>query len=154
MKNHGPFDPRMEAPLLSAYVDGELEPADVARIEAHLEANDETRREVDRLRRLKDVTGALRLREAPAEDWEDFWQNTYNRGERSLGWILLGMAVFVLGGWAVTAVLRAVLGDDQLPFIIKGAVIGGGAGLLLLVLSVVRERIHKRGRTRYKDVKR
>jgi len=31
-----PFDPQQEAPLLSAYVDGELEPAEVARIDAHL----------------------------------------------------------------------------------------------------------------------
>ena len=31
----GTFDPRKEAHLLSAYVDGELEPPDVARVEAH-----------------------------------------------------------------------------------------------------------------------
>lgn len=150
----GTFDPRKEAHLLSAYVDGELEPPDVARIEAHLAADAGTRREVEQLRRLKDVTGALRLKEPPPESWEDFWRSNYNRGERSLGWLLLGLAVVVLGGWGATVFLKNLLGTDSLPFLVKGAVIGGCAGLVLLLVSVVRERLHVRGRTRYKDVKR
>jgi anti-sigma factor RsiW len=150
----GAFDPRREAHLLSAYVDGELDAHDVARIEAHLAADAESRREVEQLRRLKGVTGALRLREPPPEVWEDFWRSAYNRGERSLGWLLLGLAVLVVGGWGVTELLQDLLGTESLPLLVKGAVIGGGAGLVLLVVSVVRERIHVRGRTRYKDVKR
>jgi len=133
-------------------VDGELEPDDVTRIEAHLAENEETRREVEQLRRLKNVTGALRLKEPPPEAWEDFWQNAYNRSERSLGWLLLGLAVLVLGGWGVTELLRSLLGADSLPALIKGAVIGAVAGLGLLLASVIRERLHKRSRTRYKDV--
>ena len=152
--NSGPFDPRKDAPLLSAYVDGELDADDRARVEAHLAADAEARREVERLRRLKEVTGLLRLREAPDEDWEGFWRNAYNRGERSLGWLLLGAAVLVLGGWGVTVVLRSLLGADQLPLIVRGAVVGGVVGLGVLFVSVLRERLHKRGRTRYKDVKR
>ena len=148
----GTFDPRKEAPLLSAYVDGELDPVDVARIEAHLAGNADTRREVEQLRRLKEVTGALRLKEPPPEVWEEFWQSTYNRGERTLGWLLFGLAVLLLGGWGVTYLLKELLGTDSLPFIVKGAVIGGMAGLGLLMVSVVRERLYKRSRTRYKDV--
>ncbi len=148
----GTFDPRKEAPLLSAYVDGELDPVDVTRIEAHLAGNADTRREVEQLRRLKEVTGALRLKEPPPEVWEEFWQSTYNRGERTLGWLLFGLAVLLLGGWGVTYLLKELLGTDSLPFIVKGAVIGGMAGLGLLMVSVVRERLYKRSRTRYKDV--
>ena len=38
MTGNGPFVPREEAPLLSAYVDGELSTEDVARVEAALRA--------------------------------------------------------------------------------------------------------------------
>jgi len=148
----GPFDPRQEAPLLSAYVDGELDAPDAARIEAHLAEDEQTRREVAQLRRLKDVTGSLRLKEPPPEVWEDFWSSTWNRGERTLGWVLLALAVLVLGGWGATVALTALLGTDELPLIIKGAVVGGVAGVAVLLVSVLRERIHKRSRTRYKDV--
>ena len=57
MTGKGPFDPREEAPLISAYVDGELNPEDVARLEAHLALKDAvstaTRLEIEQLRRLK-----------------------------------------------------------------------------------------------------
>jgi len=148
----GPFDPRKEAPLLSAYVDGELESDDVARIEAHLSENEDTRREVEDLRRLKDVTGALCLKEPPPEVWEAFWQSLYNRAERSLGWLLLTVGMVVIGAWALLQLVSALVAADTLPLYVKGAVIVGAGGILVLLISVIRERIYKRTRTRYKDI--
>lgn len=152
MNGKGPFDPRKEAPLLSAYVDGELESDDVARIEAHLSENEDTRREVEDLRRLKDVTGALCLKEPPPEVWEAFWQSLYNRAERSLGWLLLTVGMVVIGAWALLQLVSALVAADTLPLYVKGAVIVGAGGILVLLISVIRERIYKRTRTRYKDI--
>ena len=147
-----PFDPRREAPLLSAYVDGELGPDDVARIEAHLEESEATRREVEKLRRLKAVTGAMRLKEPPAEEWEIFWKSLYNRAERSVGWILLCVGLVVIGAWGLTEVLTALLNTDTLPLYVKGGIFVVAAGGLVLLISAIRERIYKRNRTRYKDI--
>ncbi len=152
MNDHVPFDPIKEAPLLSAYVDGELEPEDVSRLEAHLKENPDTRREVDQLLRLKDLTGALRLKVAPPEEWEVFWTSVYNRSERSLGWILLTLGLAVTGGWLVWLLLQSLMSIESMPLLIKGAIIVGIAGFLVLLISVVRERIFKRNRTRYKNV--
>jgi anti-sigma factor RsiW len=148
----GPFDPRKEAPLLSAYVDGELKPGEVARIEAHLEANEESRREVEQLRRLKAVTGAMRLKEPPAEEWEVFWKNVYNRAERSAGWILLCAGLVAVGAWGVTEIVAALLKTNDLPLVVKGGIFVVAAGGLVLAISALRERIFKRRSTRYKDV--
>jgi anti-sigma factor RsiW len=145
-------DPRHDDDaLLSAYVDGELEPDDVAAVEARLARDDGARREVERLRRLKDITGALRLKEAPPEAWEDFWHSAWNRGERSLGWLLLGLAALVLAGAGATVLVGALVRAD-LPLPVKLALGAAAAGLGLLVVSVVRERLYARARTRYKDV--
>ena len=152
MTSNGSLDPRRDDALLSAYVDGELDAGDVARVEARLADDADARREVQRLRRLKELTGNLRLKDAPPEAWEDFWQSAYNRSERSLGWLLLGLAVLVLAGWGATVLLRAVLGAEGLSPLLKAAVIAGVAGGGLLLVSVVRERIYARSRTRYKDV--
>ena len=152
MNVKGPFDPREEAPLLSAYVDGELDAADQARVEAHLAENEATRREVAKLRRLKAVTGAMRLKEPPAEEWEVFWSNLYNRAERSFGWILLCLGLVVVGAWGATEALTAMLKTDELPLLIKGGVLVLAAGTIVLLISVVRERIYRRSRSRYKDV--
>ncbi len=152
MNGKGPFDPRKEAPLLSAYVDGELEAGDVARIEAHLAENEQTRREIEKLRRLKEVTGAMRLKEPPPEEWEVFWRSVYNRAERSLGWILLCVGLVAIGAWGITEILGVLLKTDVLPLYVKGGIFVLAAGTLVLMISAIRERVYKRKRTRYKDV--
>lgn len=152
MNGEQPFDPRSEAPLLSAYVDGELEAADRARVEAYLADHPDARREVEQLRRLKGLTGAMRLKQAPPEDWEVFWDSVYNRVERSLGWILFLIGAALFGGWGLWRLGGRFFALEGLPAWVKGAVIVGSAGLIVLLVSVVRERIFKRSRTRYKDI--
>lgn len=154
MNRKGPFDPRKEAHLLSAYVDGELDQDDEARIRAHLEESEPSRREVEQLRRLKDVTGQLRLKEPPPEAWEVFWASVYNRAERSLGWVLLTAGVVVVGAWLVLQVVTALLATTAVPLVVKAGIFAVAAGLLTLLISVTRERVYRRARTRYKDVRR
>lgn len=156
MTGKGPFDPREEAPLISAYVDGELNPEDVARLEAHLALEDAasaaTRTEIEQLRRLKQVTGAMRLKEPAPEAWEVFWKGVFNRAERSLGWILLIAGVVILAAWGVTQLVTVLWSTDQLPIWIKGAIYATAAGVFVLLVSAVRERVYRRTRSRYKDV--
>ena len=151
MSNPAPFDPVRDAPLLSAYVDGELEPADVARVEAHLKQSAEARAEVERLRAFNRLAAGLQLREAPAEDWEKFWESAYNRAERSVGWILFGAGLLVAGAYGLWLVAAAVFGS-ALPMLVKAAVMAAATGLLVLLLSVVRERVFTKRRTRYDDI--
>ncbi len=152
MSKDAPFDPHNDAPLLSAYVDGELGPRDAARVEAYLAGNSEARDEVEQLRRLKGLTDILRLKEAPPEDWEAFWDSVYNRVERSLGWILFLLGATIFASWGGWQLARNFLAVDTLPGWVKGAVMVGIAGGFVLLVSVIRERIFKRSRTRYKDV--
>nr|MEE4268336.1 zf-HC2 domain-containing protein [Candidatus Krumholzibacteria bacterium] len=154
MNRSGPFDPRKEAHLLSAFVDGELEPHDEARIRAHLEENEDTRREVEELRRLKDLTGQMRLKEPPAEEWEAFWHSVYNRAERSIGWILLTAGIILLGSWTLVQLAMTLVSTTAISQPIKAGIFIVAAGSLTLLVSVIRERIHTRKHTRYRDIKR
>lgn len=149
---NGPFDPRRDAHLLSGYVDGELDADDRARVEAYLQTDETARREVARLEELKQLTGALRLKEPPPEAWEIFWDGVYNRLERSVGWILLAVGAAVVGAWGAWRLLEVLLLKDSLPLILRVGILAASAGLLVLTVSVLRERIFKRRRTRYKDV--
>lgn len=154
MNRTGPFDPRKEAHLLSAFVDGELNPEDEARIRAHLEDNEESRREVEQLRRLKHMTGQMRLKEPPPEVWEVFWNSVYNRAERSLGWIFLTVGVVILGAWGLVQLATALVSTNAIPMVVKAGIFVLAAGTVTLLISVIRERVFRRGRTRYKDIKR
>lgn len=151
MTGQASFDPVRDAPLLSAYVDGELTGDDLARVEAHLAASAEARREVEKLRGFVRLTADLRLREAPPEDWEAFWKNTYNRAERSLGWVLVIAGAAVAGLWGLVQAARAVLASG-LPFVVKAGLLAGALGVAVLLLSVLRERVFTRKHTRYDDI--
>jgi anti-sigma factor RsiW len=151
MSGQPPFDPVADAPLLSAYVDGELEGAQRERVEAHLAVSAEARREVERLRAFKDLTAGLRLREAPPEDWEAFWNSAYNRVERSLGWLLLVAGLSLAGLWGLAQVAVAVFAST-LPVVVKIGLMAGALGVLVLLVSVLRERVFTRRRTRYDDI--
>lgn len=146
-----PFDPARDAPLLSAYVDGELEGEDLARVEAHLAASADARREVERLRAFNRATAGLRLREAPPEDWEAFWQVAWNRAERSLGAVLAAVGAVAVGAWGLLAAGRAIVAAD-LPLVLKLALGAGAAGVAVLLASVIRERLFTRRHTRYDDI--
>jgi len=156
MNENLPFDPVKEASLLSAYVDGELTTTDVARIEAYLNLPEEksgpVRREINSLREFAALTGAMRLHAAPPEEWEVFWRSVYNRRERSLGWLLLSLGLAVVTAWGVWEMLTKLLAADGLPWPVKGGALVTLVGLVVLVVSVVRERRYKRARTRYKDI--
>jgi anti-sigma factor RsiW len=150
----GPFDPRKEAHLLSGFVDGELDSEDEARVRAYLEENAAAREQVEELKKLNELTGHLRLKEAPPEAWEGFWNGVYNRAERSLGWILFAIGALITGGWLGVQLALALVESPDLPFMVKAAVFVLAGGLLTLVVSVVRERLYARRHTRYKDVHR
>jgi len=98
------------------------------------------------------VTDQMRLKEPPAEEWEVFWESVYNRAERSLGWILLSIGLVVVGAWGATQLALALIAADDLPLLVTVGIFAASAGVLVLLVSAVRERIFKRGRTRYKDV--
>ncbi len=122
------------------------------RIETHLAENQETRDLVQRLRRLGSITDTMQMKEAPPEAWEGFWENIYNRSERSLGWMLLVVGMVLIGAWATWELASVLLAAENLPLYVRGGIFILMAGIIVLLVSVVRERIHKRSRTRYKDV--
>jgi anti-sigma factor RsiW len=150
--NTNVFELDRDGAWLSAYVDGELEPADVARVESWLAGSEEARREVTRLRDLNALTASLALREAPAEAWEVFWKAPAHRVERRVGWVLLAAGAVVVGGWAMWQAVAAVWRAADTPLLLKFGIYAAGAGIAVLLVSVVRERIYTRARTRYKDV--
>lgn len=138
--------------LLSAYVDGELGPLETSAVEKRLEGDEGARRVVEQLRRMKEITGAMRIKDPPREEWEKFWQIHYNRVERSLGWLLLATGGLVVLAWAALSVINAIWNSADLPALVRWGAVAAVAGVVVLLASVVRERWHVRRTTRYKDI--
>jgi anti-sigma factor RsiW len=128
-------DPEIQI-LLMGYVDGELDDAQRARVEHALADDAELRRELEEMRRLKDLTRAVRPDAESDEELSRFWGDVYNRLERNTAWMLL---LFGFSG-IIAAGCYLFFTHPWPHWSIKVAGACGAVGTFLLLWSLWRER--------------
>ncbi|MDH3734206.1 MAG: zf-HC2 domain-containing protein [Gemmatimonadota bacterium] len=138
--------------LMMAAVDDEISPEERAELDAALAGDPKLRDEWEAFKRLREVTRTMTTREPPAEVWDSYWEGVYRRFERGLGWILVSLSAIVLITWGTWEWVQEILADTELPGFIRWAVLGLAAGLIVLFVSVARERWFARKSDPYKDL--
>jgi len=131
--------------LLMGYVDGELDEADRRRIENALATDPSLQSELEEMRRLKDLTADLGVDEKSDEELKTFWGSIYNRLERHTGWALLLSGVLGLTSLGFFVFMES----DSTHWTVKALVASMGLGALILLWSVLRERLHILPHDRY-----
>lgn len=140
--------------LIMASVDGELASGERAELERLLDERPNLRAEWARLQRVKEVTDAMALRPAPEEVWSDYWASVYSRLERGIGWILFSLGAIVLLSYGAWTGVRQLIADTTVPWFVKASLLALTVGVVVLLVSVVREKVFVGRRQRYKDVER
>ncbi len=132
------------------YIDGEMNERDRADFEMHLEGCAKCREILQDFQELKSLTGRIKMRDPTDEFWDGYWRSLYRRIERKTGWlfIVLGAAMLVTYG-----AYRAVQSFGTITFE-KVAIAVFLIGVVILLISVIRERIHQHKTDPYKKVKR
>ncbi len=149
------MDPQVEdraRQLMMAELDGEIEPAERAELERILQQSPSLRAEWQSLKQVKEVTQSMALRPAPDEVWKDYWASVYSRIERGVGWILASIGAIVVGSYAAWMGFQQLLADTTLPWFVKAGILLLAFGVVVLLVSVLREKLFVRRRQRYKDV--
>lgn len=140
--------------LMMAVLDGEASEAERRELRERLDADAGLRLEWERMNRLEEVTDMMRRRTPPEEVWDTYWSGVYRRLERGIGWILVSLGAVVVGTWAVWNAVEDLLADASLPLFVRAALLALLVGGLLLVVSVVREKLFVWKSDPYKDVRR
>jgi ferric-dicitrate binding protein FerR (iron transport regulator) len=140
--------------LLMSGLDGELSAEEREELEGLLAADSNLRDEWHRMSKVKEVTQSMALRKPPDEVWEDYWASVYSRLERGVGWILVSLGGIVLLSYGAWRGVQALIADAEMPWFLKGAILATAVGLVVLFVSVLREKLFVRGRDPYKDVQR
>ncbi|MCL7970426.1 MAG: hypothetical protein M8865_03460 [marine benthic group bacterium] len=138
--------------LLMRALDDELSPEERTELDLLLADDPILRAERERLGRLKEVTGEMKLRNPPEQLWDDYWNSAYSRMERGIGWILVSFGVIVVGGWATWQFVTELIADTEMPPLIKAGILAGSLGLVILTVSVLRQRLFVRKTDPYKDI--
>lgn len=149
MTTRDPVDRERMHALMMAAIDGEISPADRQELDGAIAASGELEREWRRFRRLKEVTTTMRLQNPPGEVWDRYWHSTYRRVERGLGWVLLSAGATVLAAYWLWHVVEALLADTGSPIVLRIGLLAVLVGGLILIVSVVRERIFTSRRDPY-----
>lgn len=138
--------------LMMAALDGEATAEERGELEGMLVRHPELGPEWERLRRVKEVTTEMTLRQPPQEVWDSYWASVYRRTERGLAWMLVSFGAAILIGWGAWHAALALMADPDLPLVIKAAVFALALGGAILVVSLVREKLFVRRRDPYKEV--
>lgn len=140
--------------LMMRVMDGEASAEEHTELERLLHGDIELRVEWDRLTRVKEATSAMALRKPPDEVWSDYWSSVYSRLERGLGWILLSLGAIVLFSYGAYEAVTQLIADAAMPWFIKAAILAAAIGAVVLLVSVIREKIFVGRSDPYKDIER
>lgn len=140
--------------LLMGHIDGELGPAETARLEDHLAVCVSCRREEGAFRTLGEVTEEMINEELPPIDLDAEWDSIYRRMERSLGWILISVGLIMLLGFGAWQLVNEFLLNPEASLWLRVGVGASLAGMIVLLVSVGREAMTRYRSERYREVHR
>ncbi len=135
--------------MLSAYLDEELTQALAQRVRIHLEDCAECRETLRQFRELQQLTARADFPDPPEERMQELERRLSVRAPRGLGWLLVCGG---LAAWAVYGLAMALLHwrPPTLEEMLGGAV---AVGVVLLFVSVLRERLLELPHDRYRSVR-
>lgn len=139
---------------ISGSLDGELMAEQQGQLDEHLAACRNCRKEYEELLKLKEVTSDMRFSDLPDRYWAGYWNSIYNRLERGIGWIFISIAAIILLAYGLWRLLSDFFVNDTISIVLRIGVGLGLLGLLILLVSILREKIFARKHERYKEVER
>jgi len=140
--------------LLLKVVDGVASRKEKAEFEAHIRSCKECRAEYGEFRNLEELMSKFKLKDLTEEARVTYWRSLYNRLERGLGWILASVGAILLLGFGGFMLIKEFVINPTVSIILKIGVCGILGGIIVLLVSVIKERLFVRRYDKYsKEVK-
>ena len=137
-----------------AYLDGELSELEMKEIKRLID-DDEMHKDVYlSLKKVKEVTQEMKFVKLPEMYWDDYWEHVYNRIERGISWILISLGVIVVGSFLVWQFIEAIIVDQNIHVVLKAGILILLAGVVVLIVSILREKLMVRKVDKYREVER
>ena len=136
---------------LMRYFDGEMDSQERKEFEKHIETCETCKKTLEEMSELKEVTDSMKIADLPEKVWETYWENVYNKLERSVAWFIFIIGALILNGYWIYRVIT----DPGLYTIAGLGVVLTLVGFAILFLSVLREKLTVNKHDRYiSEVKR
>lgn len=119
-----------------------------------LKKNPKSIQELNEQKKLKELSNKMRLKSPSQEVFDSYWTGVYNRIERGVGWIIFSIGAVILITYGLFKLTETLINDPQLETIIKIGTIGVIAGIVIIFVSIIREKLTIHKTDKYKEVQR
>jgi len=118
-------------------------------VQLHCEECRECSEQLEELQALRGQIAKSTLSEISQDVWRETTSDVTARTSRGIGWLALIGGLLLAAGFAIYEFVKELDSMSPLSILIIGGIYGG---LLLLFVSVLRQRLVERKTDRYKDV--
>ncbi|MDI6766471.1 MAG: hypothetical protein QME52_06580 [Bacteroidota bacterium] len=140
--------------LMTAALDGELSNGDKREFQQFLSLYPECQNEWNEYQKLKEMTMQIKFNQPPEEMWDRYWVNIYNRIERGIGWIFISIGAIIVLFYGGFKAVESIIADTTLEWFMKAGILALLAGLVIVLVSVIREKFFTRKSDKYKEIQR
>lgn len=138
--------------LMMGYLDKEISDDEKRLVEKHLSECRKCRAEFDSFTQLKEVTDKVKLADLKEDIWAGYWKGVYRRIERGTGWFFLSIGAIILAAFGVFQFFKNLFLDPTLSFVVKIGIGFAAFGVIVLLVSILRERLFAYKHERYREI--
>ncbi len=139
---------------IMALLDGESDKTEIIEIKKHLDKCERCSADYASLKKVKEVMGDMKFKKLPEFYWDDYWKHVYNRIERGISWLFISLGVIIIlcfSGWEL---LNSLIANQNIHPLLKGGIFILMVGAIILIISILREKIMVRRVDKYREIER
>jgi predicted anti-sigma-YlaC factor YlaD len=139
---------------IMAYIDNELTESDINTVKQHLDECPDCQKKYESLNKVKEITGEMKFKKLPEMYWEEYWSHVYNKIERGISWIFISIGTIIILTFAAWNAVTSLLNDSQMSTFLKTGIFIFIIGMVVLLVSILREKIMVKKVDKYREVER
>ncbi|MBZ0199549.1 MAG: hypothetical protein K8H86_06760 [Ignavibacteriaceae bacterium] len=140
--------------LMENYFDDSLPDEEKKELFNLIEQQPDLKDEFEEQKQIKEVLSKMKMKNPSVEVWDRYWFGIYNRIERGLAWIAISIGALIFFGFVSYHTVQSLINDTHTPALVKYGLAAMLFGLLVLALSVIREKYFTYKNDKYKEIQR
>ena len=137
-----------------AYLDNELSDSEINIVKIHLDECPDCRNKYESLNKVKEITGDMKFKKLPEMYWEEYWSHVYNKIERGLSWIFISIGAIIILSFAAWNAMANLINDSEMSTFLKTGIFIFIIGMVVLLVSILREKLMVKKIDKYREVER
>lgn len=140
--------------LMEKYFEKAISQSEEQELNNLLRSNSMLKAEFEDQKKVREVLDKMKMKNPSSEVWDGYWLGIYRKLERGLSWIFISIGAVILFSYAVYQASEQFFFDPSTPEIIKWGVTIFFIGVIILLISLIREKIFTSKRDKYKEIQR